>query len=172
MAHKEKVQLPFRGEGSEVLPQELDKRFFELLDEDLARSEEQIFERTLGGLENRGFFRSGETLRAVSEDVLGPSIERRERAIIPLAREAAGLGREERLGELNFQRQRQFADEEADRRVQELTLRSTLNRELLNLQHSLEGGDGFEDFLGSILGTFAGGFAGGAGAQAGKKLFT
>ena len=167
----DEFRLP-TNERSEVLPTELDQNFFNSLDQLYARQEQGQLERVQGTLENQGFFKSGQNFKDVSEQVLGPSIERRTQAIYPLARDAAMRGREERMGEEGFQRQRQFADEEFQRRLQEIDKRAQVSRMLMELDADLRGNDGFGfgDFLGQAAGIGAGYFTGGLGAKAGQSL--
>ena len=69
------------GKTSQFLPPELDEAQFANLDKRLRLNEARQMEGTLGDLEARGFFRSGQTLKNVSEQVLGPSIDRRSTAL-------------------------------------------------------------------------------------------
>ncbi len=162
---------------TELAPDELDQAFFEGLDQIIGRQQTRGLEQTLGGLEERGFLRSGETFSRVAEDVLGPAEQRRTQAILPLKREAAMLGREERLGETQFQRQRQMAGEDFDRQLKIVERKAELDRALLQLRAELEGneqGFGWGEFGGAVLGTLAGSVAGGVGGslggQAGKAI--
>lgn len=159
------------GERGEISPEELDVEFFNQLDTSLQRVEEKQFESTLGDLADRGFLRSGETFSRVAEDVIGPGIERRQKALGGIAERSALRGREERLiGE-----GREFESEEREKTFQrELTLlsrRAQVQRELLELQDSLSGDSfGFGEFLGQAAGIGAGAFFGGAGGAAGKAI--
>ena len=102
---------PFRlptNERGEVLPGELDSQFLAALDQAFARQETRQLGRLDAEEESRGFLRSGVRDRRVIEEILGPSIERRQMALLPLAKESALRGREERLGETQFQRSRQL----------------------------------------------------------------
>lgn len=170
MPHDDQPVLP-RG-TAQFLPPELNEAYFENIDKLLARQEAQALQRNLEDLESRGFFRSGQTLREVSENILGPALQRRQTALLPLAREAAFAGREERLGEVQFQRQRQFAEEESDRRLRELGARATINRQLMELQSELEerGGFGIGEFLGQAAGAGIGSLFGGVGAGIGAGI--
>lgn len=177
----EPFMLP--GKTSEYLPPELDEAQFENLDRLLQIQEARQLNRTLEDMEGRGFFKSGQTLKRVSEDVLGPSIERRGQALLGLAREGAFAGREERLGEVGFkrqqqfageqfERQRQFAGEEHLRRLAEISHRATVNKQLMELQSELEdsGGFGIGDFLGQAAGFGIGSMFGGIGAGVGAGI--
>ena len=157
-----------RTERPEALIPELDNELLGLLDEQFQRIEQQQLERTLGGLEERGFFRSGQTLKDVSEQVLGPSEQRRRQPLLQLERESALRGREERLGEEQFERTRQLAQEDFQRRLTFFEKQARLQRDLIELQASLEGGGGFG--FGELAGTVAGGVAGGFGAGFAGKV--
>lgn len=162
-------QLPASQRG-EVLPAELSNEYFRNLDAALARAEARQLERTLGELGDRGFLRSGETFTRVAEDILGPSQERRRQAIIPLVQEGSLLGREERLGETQFQRQRQFASEEQERRLVQMEKSAQIQRMLLELENDLKGGDVWGGILGQVTGAAAGGLFGGVGGGVGYGL--
>lgn len=167
MAHTDEFRLPGSLEG--LLPSDTDA-LIKSLDEQLARAETKQMERTLEDLNRRGFFRSGQTLKQVSEDVLGPGIERRTAALLPLVRE-------ERLGELGFQRQRQFAQEDFMRRLDEMREQARLNRELLELQDILTGRQqqrgrrGLGRMFGeSLTSGFGSGFGGSIGGRLGGLI--
>ena len=145
---------PFKlptNERGEVLPQELNEQFLQALDQALARQETRQIQRIGGEQEARGFLQSGQTLKRVAEEVIGPGLERRQQALLPLAQQSAMLGREERLGTQQFERGRQLAGEDFQRtrqlkaedfgrRLQEIDRMSQIQRDLLELQDNLEGG--------------------------------
>lgn len=176
---EEAFSLP--GQTSKFLPPELDEALFSNLDQLMARQERQQLDRTLEEFNRRGILESGQTLRGVVDEVLGPSIERRTGVLLPLAREGAYAGREERLGEVGFERQRQFAGEQFDRQrqfaqeehlrtLERMSRQADVQRQLLELQDELEGGFGFGDFLGQSAGLFGGALFGGLGGSLGKSL--
>lgn len=157
--------------ASKFLPQELDEEFFASLDDAFARSDAKQTERVLEDVNARGFFRSGQALEGVTEEVLGPAQDRRRGALLGLAREGAFAGREERLGEEQFERTRQLAEEDHLRRLAELTRRAEINKELLFLEDSLsDSGGGFGEFLGTVAGIGAGSLFGGVGAGIGARV--
>src|SRR3990167_1646048 len=96
-------------EGREQLIPELDQQFLENLDQELIRQEMQAIERIGGAQEEKGFFRSGQTQKRLTEEVLGPSLQRRQQALLPLARESAPFGRGGGVGGGGVQREREVA---------------------------------------------------------------
>jgi len=165
--------VPGLGAQGEVLPDELSNRYFQALDKALARSEAAQMERVQGTLADQGFFRSGENLKQVSEQVLGPAQERRAQIILPEMQRAAGQAREERLGGVAFERQKELSKQESLQRLDELDKQAQIKRMLLELESSLSEptGDIFSGILGSAAGSFAGAFGGKAGGKAGSALF-
>src|SRR3990167_4479291 len=117
-------------EGREQLIPELDQQFLENLDQELIRQEMSAIERLGGAQEEKGFFRSGQTQKRLTEEVLGPSLQRRQQALIPLARESALFGREERMGEEGFQRQRQFAQENFERQLEAMDKQLEMQKQI------------------------------------------
>jgi len=160
-------KLPGKDSG-QLIP-ELDESLMALLDEQLQRQEMQGIERISGEQERRGFFRSGNTQKRITEEVLGPSLERRSQALTGLAKESATMGREERMGEEQFQRQRQFAAENFQRQLELAQQGFEFQKMLMELEDELQGG-GFMDVLGGLAGGIGGSFLGPAGAAAGAKL--
>lgn len=161
--------------GNEQLIPEMDEQFLSNLDAQLIRQEMQAIERIGGEQESRGFFRSGNTQRRLTEEVLGPSLERRQQALLPLARESALMGREERMGDVAFDRQRQFAQEQFERQMDAMSQQLEMQKILLQFQEDLSGGGFLEDFLaplaGGAIGAFTGGFGGAAGFGLARSLF-
>lgn len=163
--------IDFRG-VDEILPNELSNRYFANLDAAMARSESRQMDRTLGGLSDRGFLRSGDTFTKVSQDVLGPSIERRNAVILPEMQRAAGQGREERLQGVAFDRQKEMERLQHQNRLEEISKQAEMRRMLMELEDSLSGGGGFDwgGFAGQVAGMGAGAFFGGAGGALGGRL--
>jgi len=165
--------IPMNEKG-EISPQELDVNFFNLLDESLRRNQQREMESVMGGLSDRGFLRSGDTFTQVAENVLGPAEERRAQALLPIASSAAMAGREERLGEQQFQRTRQLQKEQFDRQLEAMRLQAELQKELLQLQNNLAGGFSWGEFggqlAGSLAGSMFGGIGGGIGAGIGRGI--
>lgn len=164
-------QLPVNQQG-EVLPNELDSTYFNNLDQIMQRQEKQQMDRVQGTLENQGFLRSGQNFKDVSEQVLGPSIERRNNALLPMAQDAAMRGREERLGTLNFQRQEEFAAKQQQYKLEQMDKQAQISRMLMQLQDDMNhsGGFGFGDFLGQAVGMGVGAMFGGVGAGIGGAV--
>ena len=160
---EEGFRLPFQ---SQFLPQEFQQAQFDVFDQMLKRIEKNQLEGLMEEQEERGFLKSGRTDKRIIEEILGPSIQRRREFLTPLAAEGARMGREERLGEVGFQRQRQFAGEEFQRKrefagedfmrkLDFLRQRHQFERELMELKDDLEGGFG-EAFMGSFGSGLAG----------------
>ena len=165
-------RLPIGGRG-EVLPEELSNAYFQNLDRMMALQEGKQMERVLGELSNRGFLRSGDTFTQVAENVLGPAQERRNALLLPELKSAASAGREERLGEVQFGRQKELSRQEYLQRLDELDKQAKIKRMLMELEADLNSpsGDIFEQILGQGLGAFTGAFAGRAGGRASSSLF-
>lgn len=158
------------SESGEILPQELDVAFFNQLDESLRRNQTRELDTVLGDMSNRGFLRSGDTMTRVTEDILGPAEDRRAQALLPVAMNAASAGREERLGTLQFERTRQMQKEQFDRELESIRLRAELQKELLQMQEDLEGGNLWGDIAGAAFGSFAGSLSGGLGANLARGI--
>lgn len=162
------VNEQFKLPGSEggAFTTELDEAFLSNLDELLRKQETQGIENIGNQLEERGLFRSGQTLKKVTEDVLAPSLARRGEALLGVAKESALRGREERLigeerkfgveqGDIAFSRQQQLAKESFDRRLIELERMAEIEERMIRLRDDLEPG---------FLEQFGAGFAGGLGS--------
>ena len=160
------------GQKGEVLPSELSNDYFQALDAALARQEKVQMERTLGDLGDRGFLRSGDTFTRVAQDVLGPSQERRAQIMLPEIQRAAGLGREERLGEVAYSRQNEQAKQQHLYRLEELSQQAEAQRMLAQLEADLSDPGGFDWSVigGQALGMAAGGLFGGIGVEAGRRI--
>lgn len=158
------------GGTGEVLPDELSDRYFQNLDAALARVEGRQMERTLGDLGDRGFLRSGDTFSQVSEQVLGPSVERRNQILLPELRRSAEQGREERLGEQNFGRQKELAKIGHEYQLEELQKQADIKRMLLELEDSLSSGMDWGAVGGAVAGGFAGSVLGPVGAGVGSRI--
>lgn len=157
------------GIPTDVMPQELGQTFFTSLDQMLKKQEQGGIDSVLNSQEERGLFRSGQTEANLIDQVLGPSLARRQQALLPLAFQGASQARDERLGETNFQRTRQLSSEEFDRRMKELDQQNQYQMQLLQLQKSLGIGVGPEKpGFGEI---FASSFANGLGSGASKAIF-
>lgn len=159
---------------NELLPDEFSSKYFQNLDAIMERNDRLQMDRTLGGLADRGFLRSGDTFTRVSEEVLGPSQERRNAVLLPEMRNAAMLGREERMGQVAYDRQKEFAGIEHQYRLEELMKQAEIRRQLLELEASLNdpGGGGFDwgGLAGTIVGGAVGSIGGTFGAQIGSNL--
>ena len=161
-------RLPISPQG-ELAPQELSNAYLQNLDQIMARQEAQQLERVQGTMENQGFFRSGDTLKNVSEQVIGPSVERRNAVLLPEMQRIAGQGREERLGQVQFDRQKELSKQDYLQRLDELDKQAAIKKMLMELESSLADPTG--DIFSSILGQAAGSFAGAIGGRAGAGLF-
>lgn len=161
-----------QGNMGEFLPNELSDKYFQNLDAALARVDRTQLDRTLGGLSDRGFLRSGDTFTQVSNDVLGPSQERRNQILLPELQRAAGQGREERLGDVAYGRQKEMQAIEHKNRLEELSKQAEIRRMLMELEDSMSSDSGGFDWgalAGQGIGTIAGGaFGGVAGGISGK----
>src|SRR3990167_7452862 len=164
--------LPVSGRQND-LSQELGADYLANLDKTFQRQEQGQIDQLLQQQEARGFLRSGDTSKQLIEQYLGPSIERRRSALLPVAMQGAQQGKEERLGALDFERKRQFASEDYQRQIDFLARQHQVQKELLELRQSLEnsgGGFSWEGLAGTALGAAAGSFGGYAGASAGAGL--
>ena len=161
-----------------TIPTELGQDFLSTLDRDLQLQERKQMEDLLGFQESRGLLRSGDTNRRLVEDVLGPGLERRKQALLPLALGGAEAGREERLGGTAFERQRQFASEEFSRQLQMAREQARLQQDLMRLQASL-GNESYDyqqpgfgrQLLSGIAGGVGSGLAGGISKGVGAGIF-
>jgi len=164
MAYQREYQTGESGfdtsEMRDVLPDELSDRYFQNLDVALQRIEGRQMDRTLGELGDRGFLRSGDTFSKVSEDVLGPAVERRNQILLPELRRAAGEGREERMIGEQFGRQKELMALEHRNRLEEMERQAEIRRMLLELEDSMAGQDSSGWSWGQIAGTAAGVVAG------------
>ncbi len=162
------------GGVGELLPNELSDRYFQNLDSALQRAEKTQLDRTLGGLSDSGFLRSGDTFTQVSNQVLGPSTERRNAILLPELQRAADQGREERLSGVAWDRQKQAAATQHQYQLEELDKQAQIKRMLMELEDSLNGNQNQGFDLGGLAGTVVGGalgrFGGTIGAQAGAKV--
>lgn len=129
------------GEFQSNLPTEYSRAVLENLDRLMAQQEEGLTRGVLERQENLGILKSGETGRRISEDVLGPGIERRRGALLGMVGQGLQEKRQERLiGEERAEARR--VREEAYRfRILELSETLRNQKELMNLQASLDGGD-------------------------------
>lgn len=148
---------------------ELNQDILANLDRILSQQEDRQVKRITERENERGFMQSGERLGAISEEVLGPGQDRRQQALLGLTRESAQMGREDRIRGEDFQRQRQFAQEQFERRLVEMQKQAEIQLRLLELQDELSS-PGFGDFAGAIVGAGVGAFTGGAGAGIGAAL--
>lgn len=158
-----RLDIPF----GEFMPPEFGQRLFEQVELGRQRQEEEQMRQFLENINALGRLHTGTALRGAIGQVLGPAQERRQRLLGDIALQGVGMGREERLGELGFERQRQFAGERET--FQERMARFQAEQAMQRLQAELaaraEMGDdrgGFWDILGQQ-------FAGGLGRQLGGR---
>lgn len=152
----EDLGLSDLGVSEAQLPSEYGGNVLDNLDEMLQRQERGALDRLYDQQEERGLFRSGLTERRALEEVALPGIEARRGALLDLVGRGLGQQREERLGETGFQRQRQLATEDFDRKMREMEMSLAHQKDLLRLQASLrpeEDGLG-EMFTKNIVGSF------------------
>lgn len=150
-----------------VLPPEFGRATLANLDSMLEHRERGQLNRLYDEQEERGLFRSGQTERRALEEVAYPGVESRRRGLLDLVGGALGQQREERRGETEFQRTRQLAGEEFNRRLEELKM--TLHNQRLLLQMQKDFG-AFDRKGGSFGEIFASSFAGGLGSGAGRAI--
>ena len=162
---------------SEKLPQEFNAGYFENLDNIFQQNEKRQFDRTRMGLESSGMMPNRDEFTPAANQVLPSSQDRRSSMLLPELQNASGMGRGERLASLEFEHQRQFADEEFQRRLQEIAAQAAVRRQLIELKDSLSNQGGFDwgGTLGQVAGTAAGAYFGGpvgaaAGGSIGKSL--
>lgn len=174
------------GEGSfdlsglkDVLPDELSSRYMQNLDAAMSRSDKMTYDNVTGMAENNGFLRSGNTLKNIATDVLGPAQDRRNALLLPELRNAANVGIEDRRIQGGYQQQKDVLSIEHMNRLDEMQKQSDIQRMLLQLQDSLNGNDkGFD--WGALAGQAAGQFAGGifgnitgaVGQRIGNKIYS
>jgi len=135
MAISDEFQLPASAQAD--LPPELSQDFFSTLDESFRTQEKRSLERLLEEQESRGLLHSGETQKGIMEQVLGPSLQRRREALLPIAMEGAkttGARRFQREGESQgFERQRQFAAEEQERQLARMERQRQIQESIMRL---------------------------------------
>lgn len=161
------LDLSRLGISQDLLPAELTSERLGLLDEMLARQEEKQSRRLYDSQEERGFFRSGDTQRRLTEEILGPSIERRQSALMDWLSDAIGQ-------QTAHRRQIERDKLDFDRRLDLIQHELNAKRDLLAFQGQLELGKPkagfFDHFLPEFAGALGRGFAQGGGQAAGKGI--
>jgi len=156
------MQDIYAKSGTSSLIPEINEQMLDVLDRELARQANIGIDVVGQGMEQRGFYRSGQNLKSVSEQVLQPMQEQRRGAMLGMAKESAMAGREERLGDVQFERQRQMQQEQFANQLEYLSKQVQYEKDMAQLKADLQGG--FWD-------TVATGFASGFGQMAGKGLY-
>lgn len=155
MPNGDRLNIPM---GS-YLPPEMGAEMFEHLESFRQRQEQEQTRRFLEGINALGRLHTGSALRGAIQQVLGPGIERRERLMGDIALKGAELGREERLGEVDFgrrmeelgsrqtfqERMARFAQQQAMARLRE---QLGAQREMAEMQR---GGRGFFEQIGQAM---------------------
>ena len=147
---------------------EYDDQVLANLDALLAHQEKRGMKNILDQQEERGFFRSGQTGERLVDEVLGPGLERRKQATLGLVGRRQEAQREERLGGLQFERQRQMQGEEMERQIAMVELQAIHQRRLLELRQQLAN-DSRPSFGRTLGQSFAEGFGSSAGTGLGKS---
>lgn len=154
------------GIDPNILPPEYGRSTLANLDAILAQRERGHLNRVYDEQEERGLFRSGQTERRALEEVVYPGEEMRRQSLLDVVGGALGQQREERLGEVGFDRSRQMAGEEFERRLKELDVQFANQKALFSFQKELglfdkpkgpSFGDVFKNAFAGSLGKFAGG---------------
>ena len=151
-----------------LLPKSGGQDYLSALDQIFGAQEKQQMEKLLGNQESRGLYQSGDTQKKIVEDVLGPSLARRQAAVFPLVQQGEQQTYETQQESTRFQQQRQFASEQFQRQLQAMQEQASLQRDLMTLQHHLEVssrpgfGENFMNNLGSSLGSSLGNLGAGA----------
>lgn len=160
------TRLQDLGIDPNILPPELNQNYFDSLDRILQGQEKSGIDRVLNSQEERGLFRSGQSESRIIDEVLGPSLVRRQQALLPIAMQGANQAREERLGTTSFERTRQLTQQEFDNRMKEMAAQNGFQQQLLQLQRSLGIGvpqnrpSGNDVFQNALMGGLGQGLAG------------
>lgn len=166
---------PFNLEGlglsSDNLPPELGGEVLKNLDTILSRQENMQADRLLNQQEERGLFRSGQTETELRDQVLTPGIETRRKALLDIVGGGVNQAREERLGTLDFSRQKEFQALAFEQKMKELEQQAANQQALLRLQADLGIGMPQErlGFWENLGGSFASGFGSSLGDRLGKQ---
>lgn len=136
--------------GNEISIPEMDRDFLSALDTIWDTTEKLQTEGLYQDLNSRGILDSGQTLKDVSEQVLGPSVARRTQAEYGVKSRGAEMAREERMGSVNFERQRQLKAEDFTRRLEELEQEYRNQRNILSLQANLRPSNSSHGFFGDL----------------------
>lgn len=173
--YEDPYELP--ESAKKVIPGDLGQDFLNTLDKDMQLQEQKQMEQLLGFQEGRGLMRSGLTNRALVEGVLGPGLERRKQALLPMAMEGAQIGQaqgyETQTRERKFDMQRQFAEEQFQRQLAFLHAQTTMQEQLMQWSMQMENAysPGFGQQLSSNLAIGLGqGFGGGLGKGIGGGI--
>lgn len=169
-----KLNVPF----GKYLPPEYGTELISQAEEFAGRREEEETRQFLEQINAVGRLHTGSALRGAITGLLGPRQERTESLTRGIALAGAGAGREERMGEetynrqketatVGFERSRQTAQENFMRQLDAMAKQYEYQKGLLDYQDELEGGD----FFGNLLGSVAGGVGGGFGIGLGKKAY-
>jgi hypothetical protein len=170
MAIQDNVGFEFLGIPKNILPKEFAGGVLENLDLMLQQDEAKMTNRLLDSQEERGLFRSGQTRQQLQEEILEPGIARRRGGLLDLVGQGLGQAREERLGDTAFQRQRQFATEDFDRRMKEMEQSLQNQQDLLRLQAALGIGMPAQQKKGGFFETLSNSLASGFGQGLGGRL--
>lgn len=159
------------GLGNDNLPPELGSEMLRNLDQILARQEGRQATQLLDSQEERGLFRSGQSEDRLQHEILQPGIETRRQALLGLVGKGADQKREERMGGVQFEREKEFANLQMDLRIRELEQLLSNNKELLRLQDEIADGNepSFWDQMGDAFASGFGGSSGKAFGEAGGK---
>ena len=150
--------------GQEYTP-EYDQSVMDNLDALLQTQEKRGVRNILDQQEERGMLRSGQSSERLVEEVLGPGLERRKQTALQLTGRRQEAQREERLGSLQFERQRQMQGEEMERQIAMVELQAIHQRRMLELRQMLE-----NDSRPSFGRTFGQNFASSFGQGLGKSF--
>lgn len=101
------LNIPF----GEFMPPEMGQALFEQVELGRQRQEQEQMKQFIENINAMGRLHTGSALKGAMTQVLGPGMERRQKLLGDIALQGVGMGREERLGEVGFQRERQFAGE-------------------------------------------------------------
>lgn len=162
---------PFSLEGlglsDKNLPPEFGGDVLKNLDAVLSRQENMQADRLLNNQEDRGLFRSGQTESQLRDQVLTPGIETRRQALLQLVGGGLNQARDERLGTLDFSRQKEFQQLSFEQKMKELEQQSLNQQDLLRLQSQLGIGVPKQQGFGDV---FVGSFASGLGSSLGSRV--
>ncbi len=168
-----RLNIPFGG----MMPPEFGQQLFEQVELGRQRQEQTQMKQFIENINAMGRLHTGSALKGAIGKVLGPAQERRQKLLGDIALQGVGMGREERLGEVGFGRQKETLG--LQQSFQEKMMRFQAEQSMQRLQQQLaaqremqddDGGGFFDSFL-PYLGMGVGGQLGQQALPALGQLF-